>query len=409
MELPARIGRYDIELLLGDGGLGRVLLARDTVLGRQVAIKILRDDVPQAPETRSRLAERIRHEARAAASLSHPAIVTLHDMGEDERVGLYLVFEFVTGITLRERLQRGRLPPLEVAQLARTLGSALTHAHSAGVVHRAVTPENVMLGPLGAKLADFGIARLSDPTATTGATTQGRPGYTAPEALATGSFSAQSDQFSLAVTLYEALTSVRPFSGDDAFGVALKVAAAVPAPPTSVVPSLHGFVHLDAIFDRALAKDAGKRFPSCEGFASVLATELETPRASYLMTPLSSPVISRSSIVPRATRRWQNAVALAAVGVIVALVGMGRLRQYVYGASGSEAGTTEGVSLRSVASAFGAVALQRVGPPLGARHPRLSPGPPPAPARATGSASTASAFANPLPPLGSAAAPPHDP
>ncbi|MDP9149791.1 MAG: serine/threonine protein kinase [Myxococcota bacterium] len=403
MDLPGRIGRYDVELLLGDGGMGRVLLGRDTMLGRQVAIKILRDDVQLAPELRSRLSERMRQEARAAASLSHPAIVTLHDMGEDERVGLYLVFELIKGITLRERLQRGRLPPLEVAQLARTLGSALTHGHSAGAVHRAVKPENIMLAPMGAKLADFGIARLPDST-TSDAVRQGAPAYSAPETLATGTFSAQSDEFSLAATLYEALTGVRPFSGNDPLAEALKVATAVHAPPTSVVPSLQGFVHLDAIFDRALAKDAKKRFPSCDGFASVLATELETPHAAYLMTPLSSPVMSRSSIVPRATRRWQNAVALAALGVIVALIGVGRLRQYVYGANTNETGTAEGISLRSVASAFGAAAMQRVAAPVGARHPRPSPSPPPV----TASASPASAFANSLPPLGNAAAALHD-
>ncbi len=413
MDLPARIGRYDVEILLGESGMGRVFLARDGVLGRQVALKVLRDDLGLTPELRSQLSDRLRQEARAAASLSHPAIITLHDMGEDESVGLYLVFELVKGITLRNRVQRGPLPATEVAQLARTLGSALTHAHSAGVLHRDVRPENVMLAPMGAKLADFGIARLPGSTTTSTAAVLGTPAYSAPEALASAVFSARSDQFSLAATLYEALTGAPAFAGESALDVALKIATAVHAPPTSVLASLRGFVHVDAIFDRALAKDAKSRFPSCEGFASVLAAELETPRAAYLLTPISSPVLSRSSIVPRATRRWQNGIALVALAVIVALVALGRLRQLVYGPGGGYGtGQTDGVSLRSVASAFGTAAMQRVVAPGAARHARPFASTATASSAGSGAGSgplSASPFLAPASSVGEAGAAPHDP
>jgi serine/threonine protein kinase len=206
----ARIGRYEIELLLGQGGMGRVFLARDTVLGRDVAIKVLRDDLGLTPELRAQLVERMRQEARATATLSHPAMVTLHDMGEDDRVGLYLVFERIAGPTVRERLhETGPLPHAEIAQIARALGSALTHAHVAGVVHRDVKPENVMLSAVGPKLTDLGIARLPDSTLTRTTTVLGTPAYSAPEALASGTFGPESDQFSMAATLYEALTGQR--------------------------------------------------------------------------------------------------------------------------------------------------------------------------------------------------------
>src|ERR1700734_3003487 len=195
MDLPGRIGRYDVERLLGEGGMGRVLLARDTVLGREVALKILRDDLGLTPELKTQLVDRMRQEGRPAATLSHPAMVTLHDMGEDENAGLYLVFERIVGRTLREQIeQKGPLAPLEVAQLARGLGSALAHAHAAGVVHRDVKPENVMLSPTGPKLTDFGIARLPDSTLTSAGTVLGTPAYSAPEGLATGTFGAYSDQ-----------------------------------------------------------------------------------------------------------------------------------------------------------------------------------------------------------------------
>jgi serine/threonine-protein kinase len=332
MELPSRIGRYEVDRLLGQGGMGRVLLARDTVLGREVALKILRDDLGLTPELRAQLIDRMRQEARAAAALSHPAMVTLHDMGEDPDVGLYLVFERIVGSTLRERIeQRGPLSPSEVAQAARGLGAALTHAHAAGVVHRDVKPENVMLSPTGPKLTDFGIARLPDSTLTRATTVLGTPAYSAPEALASGTFGPHSDQFSLAATLYEAVTGKRAFPGDDVMAVATRVATGKQPGPSTLLPSLQAFPHLDVIFDRALAKEAKNRFASCEAFGSALAAELEGANAGYMMTP-----VPRSSIATRATRRWQNLVALGGLAVIIALVVVGRFH-------GADEG---GVSLR---------------------------------------------------------------
>ena len=130
MSLPARIGRYEVELLLGEGGSGRVLLARDPVLRRQVAIKVLRDDLGLTAEQRQERTERMRQQARAAATLSHPGLVALHDMGDDDRLGLYLVFELVRGPTLRERLHDGPLASEEVARIGLALAAALTHALS---------------------------------------------------------------------------------------------------------------------------------------------------------------------------------------------------------------------------------------------------------------------------------------
>jgi serine/threonine-protein kinase len=340
MDLPRRVGRYDVERLLGEGGMGRVVLARDSILGRRVALKVLRDDLALTPELRTQLTDRMRQEARAAAALSHPGMVTIHDMGQEDEVGLFLVFELIDGSTLRERLHRdGPLPASEVAAIARVLGAALTHAHQSGVIHRDVKPENVMLSPTGAKLTDFGIARLPDSTLTRATTVLGTPAYSAPEALASGTFSAASDQFSLASTLYEALTGQRPFPGDDALAVASRVATSKHAAPSAARPGLARFSHVDAIFDRALAKDASKRFASCAVFGEALAAELEGASPG-IMTP-----VPRSSIVPRATRRWQNLAALVALGVIAALVVAGRLQ--------SDGG---GVSFKSVASAFAASA-----------------------------------------------------
>jgi eukaryotic-like serine/threonine-protein kinase len=339
MDLPAHIGRYDVERLLGEGGMGRVLLARDTVLGREVALKVLRDDLGLPPELKTQLLERMRQEARAAAAIAHPAMVTLHDMGEDEQVGLYLVFERIVGPTLRERIEQGPLPPAEVARMARALGSALSLAHTAGVVHRDVKPENVMLSPSGPKLTDFGIARLPDSTLTRATTVLGTPAYSAPEALASGTFSAASDQFSLAAMLYEALTGARAFPGQDVLVVATRVASGKQPSATTVRPSLRVFPHLDVILDRALAKDPKNRFGSCEAFGTALGAELEG--SGLVETPLP-----RVSLATRMTRRWQNRATLAGLLVIVGLVVAGRL----------QGPPEDGVSLRSVASAFAASA-----------------------------------------------------
>jgi serine/threonine protein kinase len=282
-------------------------------------------------------------------------MVTLHDMGEDEQVGLYLVFERIVGPTLRERIEEGPLPPAEVARMARALGSALSLAHAAGVVHRDVKPENVMLSPSGPKLTDFGIARLPDSTLTRATTVLGTPAYSAPEALASGAFSAASDQFSLAAMLYEALTGTRAFPGKDALVVATRVASGKQPAATTVRPGLGVFPHLDVILDRALAKDPKNRFGSCEALGTALGAELEG--SGLVETPPP-----RMSLATRMTRRWQNRATLAGLLVIVGLVVAGRL----------QGPPEDGVSLRSVASAFAASAASPHGAMTGAatHHPR---------------------------------------
>jgi serine/threonine-protein kinase len=370
-DLPARIGRYEVELELGHGELGRVFLARDPGLRRQVAVKVLRDDLDLPVERRAQIEDCIREQAYGAASLAHPGIVPLHDMGEDERLGPFLVYELVTGLSLRERLQRGSLPPAEGAQLARSRGAALHHGHAKGVVHRDVKPENVLIprsldsggagggsgsGSGSAKLTDFG--GFGDFRGFGEHPGFGDPAYSAPEVIASGAFSTYSDQFSLAATLFEALTGLPAFSGPDRASVALRVATSKQAPPTSLRPTLEAFAHVDPIFDRALAKEPRNRFPSCESFVSLLTTELEGASTRLLVEPAP-----RSSIVPRATRRWQNVAALTGFAVILSLVIAGRYHQ----SSGAQ-----GVSLKGVASAFHAAvaagATRHAAPSSAATH-----------------------------------------
>jgi serine/threonine-protein kinase len=353
MDPPPRIGRYEVELLLGAGVLGRVFIASDPALGRRVAIKILRDDLPLSHENRRRLTERVRAEVRAAATLSHPAIVGVHDLGDDERVGLFVVFDLVHGPSLRERLARplaeggGPLSQSEVAGVARTLGAALAHAHAVGVVHGGITPENVFLPKTGAVLTDFGIsscafARRGASEAEPGLGRLAFPkalGYAAPEVLAAGALRPFGEQFALAATLSEPRTGARAFPGADPETVTTR-GRRRHAAPTSILPALHGFSHLDAILDRALAAEPRARFPSCDNFATLVASELEGESA-YRLTPPPP-----SSVVPRATRRRQNGAVLLALAVIFVLAAIGRLHRP------PATGTSAGASLRNVASAF---------------------------------------------------------
>ena len=314
--LPVEIGRYHIVRLHGQGAMGRVLLAHDPVLDRDVAVKLLRDDLTIPDDQRQALLDRMRQEARAAARVSHPNIVALHDMGEDPSLGLYLVFEYLAGSTLKERLERGSLGPAAAAKLAVELGAALTTAHEAGVLHRDIKPENIILAPAGAKIADFGIARVPDSTLTLGGVLLGTPAYSAPEALSGGQFSAKSDQFSMAATLYEAISGRRAFPGEDAVAVASKIANEDP-PPVSGFAGVDPPV--DVVLSRALSRDPRARFETCAEFGAALADALKmSPRAQMQTLPDE---VHRAAQDATGVRVARAATGGIAVGAMLAIAG----------------------------------------------------------------------------------------
>jgi eukaryotic-like serine/threonine-protein kinase len=315
--LPPRIGRYRIERLLGRGAMGRVLLARDAVLDRDVAVKLLRDDLAIQPEQKSALLERMRQEAKACARVSHPNIVGLFDMGEDPELGLYLVFEYAEGTTLKDRVARGPLPVALAASVAREVGDALTTAHATGVLHRDIKPENIILTDHGSKIADFGIARVPDSTLTRDGGLLGTPAYSAPECIANGEFSAQSDQFSLAATLYEALSQRRAFPGEDAVAVARRITTDEP-PRIAAACGLDP--HVDGVLERALSKNPDRRFPSAREFGDALAEALGHRTRSALPTIPDAQHRDVQRVEQQASgRRFAGGVALGALLGIAAL------------------------------------------------------------------------------------------
>ncbi|MBK9263793.1 MAG: serine/threonine protein kinase [Polyangiaceae bacterium] len=298
--------------------MGRVFCAHDPVLGRDVAVKLLRDDLAVPRDVREGLLARMRNEARAAARVAHPNLVTLHDMGEDTEVGLYLVFEYVEGPTLKQRLLEGPLSPADTARLARELGSALTCAHNEGIVHRDVKPENVILSRTGAKIADFGIARIPNSTLTHAGGLMGTPAYSAPETFGGKNFSPASDQFSLAALLYEALRGERAFPGDDAVEVAARIAH---DPPERFCAERSLPTDVDEILIRAMARSPADRFPSCEALGELLADALApviTPPPRPMMTSSSGRMLIQEAPAEPRERRWGQVVLGASVVTVTA-------------------------------------------------------------------------------------------
>ncbi len=323
--LPTSIGRYEVVRLLGTGAMGRVVLARDPVLDRDVAVKLLRTDIAIADDVRDGLVVRMRHEARAAARVGHPNLVVLHDMGEDADAGLYLVFEYVAGPTLKQRLERGPIRMGDVGRLAKELGQALRFAHDTGVLHRDVKPENVILSVTGSKLVDFGIARVPDSTLTHQGGLLGTPAYSAPETFRSGAFSPASDQFSLAATIYEALFGERAFPGDDAVAVASRITHDAPErrADKAGVPTA-----VDDVLARGLAKKPEDRYPDCEAFGRALDGALRAPTTAAntpaLAASPAAPLPPATISVPPPPPRKPHQVAIG--GVLVVLVVAAALR-----------------------------------------------------------------------------------
>lgn len=266
--LGQTIGRYRINSLLGVGGMGEVYLAEDTQLGRPVALKVLAVELREKKEQLQRLEQ----EARAASALNHPNILTIYEIGEAQNLH-YIAAEYVGGETLRERLERERFTVRQTLDIASQLVAALEAAHEAGIVHRDVKPENVILRKDGlVKLLDFGIAKLAQgPAADLGAegptlalfktdpgTVLGTVGYMSPEQVRGQTVDGRADEWSLGVMLYEMLTGRLPFAGEtvsDAIAAILKTEAEPPTNFNSEIP-----LELERIVLKTLRKNADERY-----------------------------------------------------------------------------------------------------------------------------------------------------
>ena len=252
-------GRYRILRKLGTGGMANVYLAEDEVLGRRVAIKILNDRHAGDDQ----FVERFRREAKNAASLSHPNIVSIYDRGEAEGT-YYIAMEYLDGRSLKELIvARGPAPIHLAIDYARQILAAIRFAHRHGIVHRDIKPHNVLVDAEGrVKVTDFGIARAGTSQMTEAGSIVGTAQYLSPEQARGTDVDQRSDVYSLGIVLYELLTGTVPFNGDTPVEIAMKHLSAVPEPPSTRRPDVPR--DLDLIVMRALAKDPAGRYQSAE-------------------------------------------------------------------------------------------------------------------------------------------------
>ncbi len=252
-------GRYQVVRKLGAGGMANVYLAEDQELGRRVAIKILNDRHANDDQ----FVERFRREAKNAAALSHPNIVSIYDRGEAEG-SYYIAMEYLDGRSLKELIvSRGPAPARVAVDYARQILSALRFAHRHGIVHRDIKPHNVLVDGEGrVKVTDFGIARAGASQMTEVGSIVGTAQYLSPEQARGSGVDQRSDLYSLGVVLYELLTGTVPFNGDTPVEIAMKHLSQVPEPPSARRPDVPH--ELDLVVTRALAKDPHERYQSAE-------------------------------------------------------------------------------------------------------------------------------------------------
>jgi len=316
------VGHYKIERLLGEGGMGKVYLADDTLLSRKVALKIL---PPSLIEHHGRL-KRFRREAKAASALNHPNILTIHEFGTDEDSN-YIVTEFVDGVTLRQKMAGG-LPIKETLEIAGQAASALAAAHAAGIVHRDIKPENIMIRRDGIlKVLDFGLAKLSMPTepgdepgSETATMFKTEPGmvmgtlhYMSPEQARGVKVDARTDIWSLGVIIYEMATGKLPFAGPTKTDILVAIL-------NQPVPMIEIFLddapaEIKRIIDKTLAKDADKRYQNIENLASDLKRvhrRLEF-EAELKLTPRDVHTTDKESEARETATRMMPAVGTGAV------------------------------------------------------------------------------------------------
>src|SRR5262245_3090916 len=320
--IGTRLGPYEILGALGAGGMGEVYRARDTRLDRTVAIKVLPDHLAQSPDLRSRF----EREARAVSSLNHPHICVLHDIGHQDGID-YLVLEYLEGESLHHRLEKGPLPLEQALRYGSEIADALGRAHRSGVIHRDLKPANVMLTKEGAKLLDFGLARVAKPILSgdadlSGLATPSKPltgtgtllgtiPYMAPEQIEGREADARTDIWALGCVVYEMVTGKRAFVATSPASLIGTILKDEPKPMRELKPLAPP--SLERLAKTCLAKDPDERWQNAHDVGAELRWIAEAGSA-----------IGRTATTP-SKREWLGWSLAAALGL--ALVGGGLLRR----------------------------------------------------------------------------------
>ncbi len=305
-----QIGRYEIEEELGRGAMAVVYKAVDPLIGRTVAIKTIRLEHGIGME-REELRQRLYREAQSAGGMNHPSIVTIYDIGQEGDLA-YIAMEFVDGQTLESWIAEHPIPPLEnTLAIVEQVALGLDYASGRGIIHRDIKPGNILITEdLKAKIADFGIAKISLSKFTQTGMIMGTPSYMSPEQAMGKELDGRSDLFSLGVIFYEMLTGERPFTGTNPTTIIYKILHENPVPPRELNVTLHP--GLDFIVRKMLEKDPSQRYQTCADFIQDLK--------NYSVIPLA-PSTTEAAAPVRSTSRRSALIFFAALVVVAGLAG----------------------------------------------------------------------------------------
>lgn len=345
-----KLGRYEVVRELGKGAMGVVYLAKDPLIGRLVALKTIRATAHVDDDETKEFQQRFIREAQAAGILNHPAIVTVHDIGQDDTTNTsFIAMEYVEGQNLKEVLAQGRALSFEqIGDLVAQVAEALDFAHAKGIVHRDVKPANIiLLDGNRAKITDFGIAKIASGAANLTSTGQflGTPNYMAPEQIKGAPVDGRTDIFALGICLYECLTRRKPFGGDSLTSISYKIVHEPFPPLHEINPQIpDGF---EDVIAHCLQKDPAKRYQRARDMATSLRAVIRGEKPVRPPEPLlaDETVVTRDR-QPTLEVPFPEAAEAAAAPVPNAGVG----------------GST-----RPLAKASGAIAAANAAPPIGAR------------------------------------------
>jgi serine/threonine-protein kinase len=389
----SRIGKYEIRRELGRGAMGVVYEGFDPMIKRIVALKTIRADQLVGEQAETMIA-RFRREAQAAGRLSHPNIVSIYEIGEDEGVW-YIAMEFIRGRELKSYFEANeRFTPADIVRVMTKILDALGYSHRLGVIHRDIKPANViLLEDGGVKVADFGIAHIESSNMTQVGTVLGTPSYMSPEQIMGLPVDGRSDLFSAGVILYQFLTGERPFSGS-ATATMHKVLEEDPLPPSRFNVQVPGA--MDAVVRKALAKRPDERFQTAEEFAAALRGATERPNVTAEATllanaeptqvaPPAAPIATKATAVagdgaadvtPSKNSRTPMIAIAAAVAIIAVVAGLWATFQRSAGdaAKVAQAPVPSATAPAPAASAAPATAAPAAAAPAAATVPKTDPG-----------------------------------